>query len=168
MGEYTNATGEHGLVTGFGDAGSVGIVRDHPRRRHRVPCPRNGLTIDDLLAAEVVTAEGEVVEASEKRAGSVLGDPARRTGLLRRHRQRPSSSACTDTEIVGGIDGPARHPEVIAGFLQAAGTPRQELPTIDDVLPAPPMPFIRRRLMASPSSSGWMAWPGRTWTRPAM
>src|SRR3954465_15806251 len=61
-GEYTAATGEHGLATGFGDAGSVGIggitlsggvgflVREH------------GMTIDQLLAAEIVTADGRVLE----------------------------------------------------------------------------------------------------------
>ncbi|HEY7280710.1 MAG TPA: FAD-dependent oxidoreductase, partial [Actinomycetota bacterium] len=57
-GEYTGLAATHGLATGFGDTGSVGIggitlaggigylVRTH------------GLTIDSLLGAEVVTADG--------------------------------------------------------------------------------------------------------------
>ena len=66
-GEYTTAAGEHGLATGFGDAGSVGIggitlsggvgflVREH------------GMTIDQLLAAEIVTADGRVLEVDAER-----------------------------------------------------------------------------------------------------
>ena len=58
--EYTKAADEHGLATGFGDTGSVGHRRAHARRRHRLPRPQHGLTIDNLLAAEIVTADGEV------------------------------------------------------------------------------------------------------------
>ena len=38
-GRYTVAAGAHGLATGFGDTGSVGIG-DHPGRRSRVPRPQ--------------------------------------------------------------------------------------------------------------------------------
>ena len=38
--------------------------RAHPRRRHRPPHAQNGLTVDNLLAAEVVTADGGIVRAS--------------------------------------------------------------------------------------------------------
>src|SRR5262245_6309227 len=64
--DYSAATGAHGLVTGFGDTGSVGIggitlgggvgylVRAH------------GLTIDDLLAADIVTADGRLLTVDEQ------------------------------------------------------------------------------------------------------
>jgi FAD/FMN-containing dehydrogenase len=64
-GEYTTATGERGLVTGLGDTGSVGIGGITLAGGIGFLVRHNGLTIDDLLAAEVVTADGEVVHASE-------------------------------------------------------------------------------------------------------
>jgi FAD/FMN-containing dehydrogenase len=59
-GEYTAATGEQGLATGLGDTGSVGIGGLTVAGGIGFLVRKNGLTIDDLLAAEVVTADGEV------------------------------------------------------------------------------------------------------------
>ena len=64
-GEYTAATGERGLATSLGDTGSVGIGGIALAGGIGFLARKHGLTIDDLLAAEVVTADGEVVRASE-------------------------------------------------------------------------------------------------------
>src|SRR5690606_26029226 len=62
-GEYTAAAGAHGLVTGFGDSPSVGIggitLGGGVGFLHR----SLGLTIDNVLGAEVVTADGETIIA---------------------------------------------------------------------------------------------------------
>src|SRR5690606_39245355 len=58
-GEYTSAVGAHGLATGFGDTGSVGIGGITLGGGLGLLVRKYGLTIDDLLAAEVVTADGE-------------------------------------------------------------------------------------------------------------
>jgi FAD/FMN-containing dehydrogenase len=62
--DYTRATGAHGLATGFGDAPSVGIggitLAGGVGFLHRA----RGLTIDSVLAADVVLANGHVVRAS--------------------------------------------------------------------------------------------------------
>ena len=59
--EYTTATAEHGLVTGFGDTGSVGIggvtLGGGVGLLHR----SQGLTIDSVLAADIVTADGRLL-----------------------------------------------------------------------------------------------------------
>lgn len=59
-GEYTDKVAEHGLVTGFGDTPSVGIagltLGGGVGFLHR----KYGLTIDSLMGAEIVTADGEV------------------------------------------------------------------------------------------------------------
>ena len=62
-GEYTDAAGAHGLATGFGDAGSVGIGGITLGGGAGFLVRKHGLTIDDLLAAELVTADGELVRA---------------------------------------------------------------------------------------------------------
>ena len=64
-GEYTKATGEHGLATGLGTR-RPSAWRAHTRRRHRLLGPKHGLTIDDALTAEVVTADGALLEADEQ------------------------------------------------------------------------------------------------------
>ena len=54
----------------FGLATTLGIVSEHgglgtdARRRHRLAPATHGLTADNLVAAELVTAEGELVRAS--------------------------------------------------------------------------------------------------------
>ena len=60
-GEYTAAAGAHGLATGFGDTGSVGIGGITLGGGVGFLVRKYGLTIDDLLAAEIVTADGELL-----------------------------------------------------------------------------------------------------------
>jgi FAD/FMN-containing dehydrogenase len=60
-GEYTTAAGAHGLATGFGDTGSVGIGGITLGGGVGFLVRKHGLTIDDLLAAEIVTAGGELL-----------------------------------------------------------------------------------------------------------
>src|SRR5215204_5747154 len=65
-GEYTSAVGERGRATGLGDTGSVGIGGITLAGGIGFLVRKYGLTIDDLLAAEVVTADGEMVQASKE------------------------------------------------------------------------------------------------------
>src|SRR5690554_5267945 len=62
-GECTDATSKFGLVTGFGDTPTVGVAGltlgggvGYLSRAH-------GLTVDNLLGADVVTADGQVIHA---------------------------------------------------------------------------------------------------------
>ena len=84
-GEYTIAAAEHGLATGFGDTGSVGLGGITLGGGIGYLVRKHGLTIDNLLAAEIVTADGEVRDGRRRpRPGPVLGDPRRRRQLRRR------------------------------------------------------------------------------------
>ena len=66
-GAYTAAVGADGLVTGFGDTGSVGIGGLTLGGGVGYLVRRHGLTIDNLLAAEVVTADGRVLQVDHQR-----------------------------------------------------------------------------------------------------
>jgi FAD/FMN-containing dehydrogenase len=58
--DATKATAEHGLAVGFGDTGSVGISGITLGGGIGYMVRKHGLTIDSLLAAEIVTADGEL------------------------------------------------------------------------------------------------------------
>src|SRR6266508_4527832 len=60
-GEYATAANAHGLATGFGDTGSVGIGGLTLGGGVGYLVRKYGLTIDDLLAAEIVTADGQLL-----------------------------------------------------------------------------------------------------------
>src|SRR5207237_7550978 len=60
-GEYSAAADAYGLATGFGDTGSVGIGGITLGGGIGYLVRKHGLTIDDLLAADVVTADGQLL-----------------------------------------------------------------------------------------------------------
>ncbi len=158
-GEYTNATGEHGLVTGLGDAGSVGIGGITLAGGIGFLARKNGLTIDDLLAADVVTADGELVRASEDSEPDLfwgIRGGEGNFGVVTRLKLRLHEIS----EIVGGMLILPATPEVITGFVDAADAAPEELSTIANVLLAPPMPFIPEEAHGQPILMAQMAYVG--------
>jgi FAD/FMN-containing dehydrogenase len=140
-GEYTTATHAHGLATGFGDTGSVGIGGITLGGGIGYLVRKYGLTIDDLLAAEVVTADGQLLQADAEHHPELfwaLRGGGGNFGVATRFRFRlhPVST------VVGGMLLLPATPEVVEGFVAAAAAAPEELSTIANVMPAPPMPFI--------------------------
>ena len=85
-GAFTVAAGEHGLATGFGDTGSVGISGITLAGGIGFLVRKHGLTVDNLLAAEIVTADGRLRRVdAETKPRAVLGAARRRRQLRRRH-----------------------------------------------------------------------------------
>jgi FAD/FMN-containing dehydrogenase len=160
-GEYTIATGERGLATGLGDTGSVGIGGITLAGGIGFLLRKYGLTIDDLLTAEVVTADGEVVTASEESEPDLfwaIRGGESNFGVATRFRLRLHEIS----EIVGGMLVLPATPEVITGFLEAAEAAPDELSTIANVTLAPPMPFIPEEAHGNPIVMGLMAYVGPT------
>ena len=158
-GEYTAAAGDHGLATGLGDTGSVGIGGITLAGGIGYLVRRNGLTIDDLLAAEVVTADGEVRRVSEESEPDLfwaIRGGAGNFGVATRFQLRLHEVS----EIVGGMLVLPATPEVITGFLDAAETAPEELSTIASVMLAPPMPFIPEEAHGRPIVIGTLAYVG--------
>ena len=139
--EVTTAVGEHGLVLGFGDTGSVGIGGITLGGGVGYLVRKYGLTIDDLLAAEIVTADGELrtVDANlEPDLFWAIRGGGGNFGVVTRFKFRlhPLPS------IVGGILLLPATPETVEGFIAAATAAPDELSTIANVMPCPPMPFV--------------------------
>ena len=140
-GEYTAAAGAHGLATGFGDTGSVGIGGITLGGGVGFLVRKYGLTIDDLLAAEVVTADGQLLRADAETHPDLfwaIRGGGGNFGVATRFQFRLHE---VDT-IVGGMLMLPATPEVIAAFVAEAEAAPEELSTIANVMPAPPLPFV--------------------------
>jgi FAD/FMN-containing dehydrogenase len=139
--EYSTAADAHGLATSFGDTGSVGLGGltlgggvGYLTRKH-------GLTIDSLLAADIVTADGQlrhVDAASEPDLFWAIRGGGGNFGVATRftYRLHPVGA------IVGGMMMLPATVEVIASFIALSEAAPEELSTIANVMPAPPMPFV--------------------------
>jgi FAD/FMN-containing dehydrogenase len=155
-GEYTGAVGERGRATGLGDTGSVGIGGITLGGGIGFLARKYGLTIDDLLAAEVVTADGEIVQASEESEPDLfwaIRGGGGNFGVVTRLQLRLHEIS----EIVGGILILPATPEVITGFLEAAEDAPEEISTIANLMLAPPMPFIPEKAHGEPVLMGMLA-----------
>jgi FAD/FMN-containing dehydrogenase len=140
-GEYTTAVGAHGLATGFGDTGSVGIGGITLGGGIGYLVHKHGLTIDDLLAAEVVTADGELLRVDAESHPDLfwaIRGGGGNFGVATRFQFRLHEV----DQIVGGMLVLPATPEVIASFVAEAEAAPEELSTIANVMVAPPMPFV--------------------------
>jgi FAD/FMN-containing dehydrogenase len=139
--EYSTAAGEHGLATGFGDTGSVGVGGITLGGGVGFLVRKHGLTIDDLLAAEVVTADGRLrlVDAEhEPDLFWAIRGGGGNFGVATRFRFRLHEVGT----VMGGMLFLPATPEVIDGFIAEAEAAPEELSTIANIMPAPPMPFL--------------------------
>jgi FAD/FMN-containing dehydrogenase len=140
-GAYTAAAGAHGLATGFGDTGSVGIGGITLAGGLGFLVRKHGLTIDNLLAAEIVTVDGRLRHTdaqTEPELFWALRGGGGNFGVVTRLRYRLQP---VDAIFGGPLVLPAT-PEVTAGFVDAAAAAPDELSTIATVLRAPPLPFL--------------------------
>jgi FAD/FMN-containing dehydrogenase len=140
-GQYTAAAAEHGLATGFGDTGSVGLGGLVTGGGVGYLVRKHGLTIDNLLAAEVVTADGQVrtVDADhEPDLFWAIRGGGGNFGVATRFKLRLHEL----DGVVGGILVLPATAETVAGFIAAAEAAPEELSTIANVMPCPPMPFV--------------------------
>jgi FAD binding domain/Berberine and berberine like len=140
-GEYTSAAGAYGLATGFGDTGSVGLGGITLGGGVGYLVRKHGLTIDDLLTAELVTADGQVLAVDAEHHPELFwairgggGNFGVATRL--RFRLHPLDS------VVGGMLLLPATAETISGFVATAEAAPEELSAIANVMPAPPLPFV--------------------------
>lgn len=143
--EYATTAAEYGLVTGFGDSGSVGIGGITLGGGVGFLARGYGLTIDDLLAAEIVTASGEFLQLD---AGThpdlfwAIRGGGGNFGVVTRFQFQLHEV----DSVLGGVLMLPATPEVIASFVAEAMAAPEELTTIANVMPAPPLPMIPAEL----------------------
>jgi FAD/FMN-containing dehydrogenase len=139
--EYTAAAAEHGLATGFGDTGSVGIGGLTLGGGVGFLVRKYGLTIDNLLAAEMVTADAELLHMDAQEHPDLfwaIRGGGGNFGVATRFQFRLHSIDA----IVGGMLILPATPEVIASFVAEAEAAPEELSAIANIMVAPPMPFL--------------------------
>lgn len=140
-GEYTIAAGKYGLATPFGDTGSVGLGGLTLGGGVGYLLRKHGLTIDNLLAAEVVTADGQILRTDAETQPDLfwaIRGGGGNFGVATRFKFRLHEV----DEIIGGMLILPATAEVITSFIaESVGAP-DELSIITNVMPAPPLPFI--------------------------
>lgn len=139
--EFSQAAGAHGLGLGFGDTGSVGIGGLITGGGVGYLVRKHGLTIDSLLAADVVTADGTLrrVDAGHdsdlfwaiRGGGGNFGVVTR--FHLRLHPVDP---------FVGGMLMQPASASLVHDLIALAEAAPEAFSGIANVMPAPPMPFV--------------------------
>jgi FAD/FMN-containing dehydrogenase len=157
--QVTEAAAKHSLVLGFGDSGSVGIGGITLGGGIGFLVRKYGLTIDSVLGAEIVTADGRHlrIDAHEhpdlfwaiRGGGGNFGVVTRLKFQLHEMKQ-----------FTGGILILPATPETIAGFAAAALAAPDELTSIGNVMPAPPLPFLPKELHGRLVVFGMLAYAG--------
>jgi FAD/FMN-containing dehydrogenase len=140
-GEYSSAAGAHGLATGFGDTGSVGIGGITLGGGIGYLTRKHGLTIDNVLAAEIVTGDGETLHVD---AGShpdlfwAIRGGGGNFGVVTRFKYQLHPVS----RVVGGLLMLPATRDTIAGLVEASDAAPEDVSAIVNVMPAPPMPFV--------------------------
>jgi FAD/FMN-containing dehydrogenase len=146
--EVTTATAEHGLAIGFGDTGSVGIGGITLGGGVGFLSRKHGLTIDSLLEADVVTADGELHTIDADREPELfwaIRGGGGNFGVATRFRY----ALAEVPSVVGGLLFLPATPETVEGFVSLLEDAPEELSGIANVMPAPPMPFVPEDVVGS-------------------
>ena len=148
-GEYNARTHVDGLATPGGDVAAVGIAGLTLAGGMGWLMRKHGMTIDNLLAVDVVTADGQLLTATETEHHDLFwalrgggGNFGIATGL--RYRLHP-----VDTVLGGAIVHTATR-EGLRAYAEVVAAAPDELTTITFVGNAPPLPFIPAEAHGTP------------------
>jgi FAD/FMN-containing dehydrogenase len=140
-GEYAERADAYGLGTPSGDTASVGLGGLTLGGGIGYLVRKYGLTVDSLLSAEVVTADGRLLTTSETEHPDLFwalrgggGNFGVVTGF--EYRLHPVGT------IYGGAVIHEATTETLQAYVRVAAGAPEEVSTIAFVMPAPPLPFI--------------------------
>ena len=148
-GAYTAAAGAHGLATGFGDTGTVGVGGITLGGGIGYLSRHDGLTVDNLLGAEVVLADGQVVEANADENADLywaLRGGGGNFGVVTRLDLRLREIGT----VTGGMMMWEPTPAALTTVLRAFAEGPDELGGMVNVMIAPPAPMVPVELHGKP------------------
>ena len=157
--DVATAADAHGLAVGFGDTGSVGIGGITTGGGIGYLTRKHGLTIDSVIAADVVTADGKLrhVDANtEPDLFWAIRGGGGNLGVVTRFQYRLNELG----DAYGGMLFLPATADTIAGFIAAAEAAPEELGTIANVMNCPPIPFVPEELHGSLIIMGMIFWSG--------
>lgn len=158
-GEVVAELQKQGFVVGFGDTGSVGIGGLTLGGGIGYLVRKHGLTIDSVLAADVVTANGDVVRTDADTHPDLfwaIRGGGGNFGVVTRFKYRLHELG----QVLGGLLILPATADVIAGFIAAAEAAPDELSTIANIMPAPPMPMLAEDQYGQLILMAGMVWSG--------
>ena len=158
-GDLASLANEHGLALTTGDTHSVGFGGLTSGGGVGFMVRKYGLTIDNLLAAEVVTAAGEVVTSSADELPDLfwaVRGGGGNAGIVTEFTFRLAPV----NQILGGeLILPATR-EVVRGYLDYATAASEDLSTIAHLMHAPPAPHVPQELVGQLVFSILVCWSG--------
>lgn len=157
--EHTAAAGGLGLATGFGDTGSVGVSGIALGGGHGLLSRRDGLTIDSLVGAQVVTADGRVLDVDEHHEPDLywaIRGGGGNLGVVTRLRLRLHPVRA----FVGGLLALRATPENLQELVSVAQAAPRELTVIVNALRCPPLPVVPEEWHGHPVLFALVAWAG--------
>jgi FAD/FMN-containing dehydrogenase len=140
-GEFTLAASEHGLACGFGDTASVGIGGLTLGGGIGLLTRKHGMTIDNVLGAEIVTADGKIRQVDADHHPDLfwaIRGGGGNFGVVTKLQLR----LVDVDEVYGGWLVLPATAGTISGFVAAAAHAPEELTALADVMIAPPLPFL--------------------------
>ncbi|HEU4750649.1 MAG TPA: FAD-binding oxidoreductase [Acidimicrobiia bacterium] len=148
-GQYTDAAGAVGLATPFGDTGSVGIGGLTLGGGIGYLVRKHGLTLDNLLAADLVTADGSLIRVTNETDPELfwaIRGGGGNFGVATRFcfKLHPVEM------IVGGMLVLPATADVITKIIDEAEAAADELSIIANVMVAPEMPGLSAEDLGRP------------------
>ncbi len=140
-GEYVVQTAAYGLTTGFGDTGTVGLGGISLGGGVGYLVRKHGLTIDNLLAAEIVTADAQLLHVDDQNHPDLfwaIRGGGGNFGVATRFKFHLHEL----DKVLGGMLCLPATADTIASFIAEAESAPNELSTILNIMTAPPMPFL--------------------------
>lgn len=140
-GDLVGPAHEHGLALSTGDTSSVGLGGLATGGGIGFMVRKNGLAIDNMLSAQVVTADGRVLTASENENPDLFWAVRGGGGNFGVVTEFEFRLAEAGNLLCGGLVLPASR-EVVRGVLDCAVNAPDDLTIIMNLAKAPPAPFI--------------------------
>ena len=147
--EVIAAAHEHGLTVPLGDSGSVGVTGITLGGGFGYLSRQHGLTVDHLVSADLVTADGRLVTASADSEPELFWAIRGGGGNFGLVTSLEFDMVEAGTVYGGALVLPATR-DVLRGLTPLAGAAPRDLGVIANLMSAPPAPFMPRDVVGRP------------------